>query len=160
MWCVAFEDISNCNVCYADPSLTLAVLSSTTRLPNIDPYNTFTITCTATAPMGVIESKTFTWKRTGGLGGSCGSFSEVVENDTFQITNTNVAEPVSTSVLTVTETTAAVWRYCCQATLLSVPVTSGEVPVTVTGECVIPTESKFLYFVLQVIYIYLPHFVV
>ena len=58
----------------------------------------------------------------------------------FQIANSNVNQPESTSVLTVTETTAAVWRYCCQASLLGVIRTSGVVVVTVTGECVIPTE--------------------
>ena len=121
---------------YADPTLTLAVLSSTTRLPNVNPYNTFTLTCTATAPMGVIESKTFTWRRRSGLGGFCGSFSAFTESATLQITNSNVDQPVSTSVLTVTETTAAEWRYCCQASLLGVTDSSGEVAVTVTGKCV------------------------
>ena len=154
-----YQFACNCNVCYADPSLTLAVLSSTTRLPNVDPYNTFTLTCTATAPMGVIESKIFTWRRRSGSGGSCGSFSVVINSGIFQIVNSNVNQPVSTSVLTVTETTAAEWRYCCQASLLGV-TGNDEVSVTVTGECVIPTDSKFLYFVVQVIYIYLPHFVV
>ena len=110
------------------------MLSSTTRLPNTTPYNTFTLTCTATAPMGVIESKTFTWRRTSGSGGSCGSFSEITDSGTLQITNSNVDQPVSTSVLTVTETTAAVWRYCCQATLFDGSGTSDEVAVTVTGE--------------------------
>ena len=136
------------------------MLSSTTRLPNVDPYNTFTLTCTATAPMGVIESKIFTWRRRIGSGGPCDSFSVVIYSSIFQIVNSNVNQPVSTSVLTVTETTAAEWRYCCQASLLGVTGNSDEVPVTVTGECVIPTGSKFLYFVVQVIYIYLPHFVV
>ena len=125
---------------YADPTLTLTVSSSAIRLPNVSPYNTFTLTCTATAPMGVIESKTFTWRRRSGSGGSCGSFSAITESDTLQITNSNVNQPVSTSVLTVTETTAAVWHYCCQASLLGVTGTSDEVAVTVTGECVIPSS--------------------
>ena len=86
--------------------------------------------------MGVIESKTFIWRRTSGLGGSCGNFPEDTESGTFQITDSDVDQPVSTSVLTVIETTAAVWRYCCLASLLSVTGFSGEVAITVTGECV------------------------
>ena len=118
-------------------------MSSATRLPNMSPYNTFTLTCTATAPMDVVEPKTFTWRRSGS-GGSCGSFTEVMNGGNFQIANSNLNQPVSTSELTVTETTAAVWRYCCQASLFegAVRVTgsSDEISVTVTGECVIPTE--------------------
>ena len=131
----------NLNTYYAEPTLTLAVLSSTTRLPNMSPHNTFTLTCTATAPMGVIESKTFTWRRRSGSGGSCGSFSEVIDGGALQITNSNVDQPVSTSVLAVTETTAAVWRYCCQASLLGVTGTSDEVAVTVTGKCIEHAEQ-------------------
>ena len=134
----------NFNVCYADPTLVLIVLSSTTRLPNVSPYNAFTLTCTATAPLGVIESKTFTWRRRSGLGGSCSSFSAITGSATLQITNSDVDQPVSTSVLTVTETTAAQWRYCCQASLLGVTGTSDEVAVTVTGECVKPVEPYCL----------------
>ena len=104
------------------------------------PYNTFTLTCTATAPPGVVEPKTFTWRRTTASGGSCGSFTEVTASGTRQIANSNVDQPESTSVLTVTETTDAVWRYCCQASLLGVTGTSGVVAITVTGECLIHTE--------------------
>ena len=125
---------------YADPTLALTVLPSTTRLPNVSPYNTFTLTCTATAPMGVVEPKTFTWRRTTASGGSCGSFGMVIESGTCQIANSNVNQPVSTSVLTVTLTIAAVWRYCCQASLLGVTGTSDGVAVTVTGECLTHTE--------------------
>ena len=125
---------------YADPTLALTVLSSTTRLPNMSPYNTFTLTCTATAPPGVVESKTFTWRRTMGSGNSCSSFTVVTESGTRQIANSNVDQPESTSVLTVTETTAAVWRYCCQASLLGVTEPSDVVTITVTGECIVHTE--------------------
>ena len=106
----------------------------------MSPYNTFTLTCTATAPMGVVEPKTFTWRRTTASGGSCGSFAVVTESGIFQIANSNVNQPVSTSVLTVTETTAVVWRYCCQASLLGVTGASDVVAVTVTGECLVHTE--------------------
>ena len=125
----------NINVCYAVPTLELTVDSNTTRLPNMIPYNTFTLTCTATAPTGVIESKTFTWRRTSGLGGSCANFDVITGG-----VDSSVDQPVSSSVLTVTETTAAEWRYCCQASLFDVTGTSDEVAVTVTGECVKPVE--------------------
>ena len=115
-------------------------MSSTTRLLNVSPYNTFTLTCTATAPPGVVEPKTFTWRRTTASGGSCDSFTVVTESGTRQLANSNVDQPESTSVLTVTETTAAVWRYCCQASLLGVTGTSDEISVTVTGECLVHTE--------------------
>ena len=64
----------------------------------------------------------------------------VTESGTRQIANSNVDQPVSTSVLTVTETTEAVWRYCCQASLLGVTGTSDVVTITVTGECLAHTE--------------------
>ena len=104
--------------------------------------------------MGVIESKAFTWRRTSGSGGSCGSFSVIAESGIFQITNSNVDQPESTSELTVTETTAAVWRYCCQASLLGVTGTSGEVSVSVTGECVIPTKLTQHVFVVHATHTY------
>ena len=106
----------------------------------MSPYNTFTLTCTATAPMGVVEPKVFTWRRTTASGGSCGSFGVVTESVTRQIANSNVDQPESTSELTVTETTDAVWRYCCQASLLGVTGASDVVAVTVTGECLAHTE--------------------
>ena len=79
-----------------------------------------------------------------GSGVSCGSFGVVMNGGNFQIANSDVDQPESTSELTVTETTAAMWRYCCQASLFEMPVrvtgSSDEISVTVTGECVIPTE--------------------
>ena len=66
-------------------------------------------------------------------GGSCANFNDIPGS-----VDSNVDQPVSSSVLTVTETTAAEWRYCCQASLFDVTGTSDVVVVTVTGECVIP----------------------
>ena len=94
--------------------------------------------------MGVVELKTFTWRRTNASGGSCGSFTVVTESGTRQIANSNVDQPVSTSELTVTEITAAEWRYCCQASLLGVTDTSDVVAITVTGECLVHTEPASL----------------
>ena len=36
-------------------------------------------------------------------------------NDTIQIVNSDLNQPVSTSELTVSETTIGLWRYRCQA---------------------------------------------
>ena len=58
-------------------------------------------------------------------------------SDTLQISSSSLDQPVSTSVLSVTETTAAVWRYCCQASLndLSVSGISSDIlTINVTGE--------------------------
>ena len=82
----------------------------------------------------------------------------VTESGTRQIANSNEDQPVSTSVLTVTETTAAAWRYCCQASLLGVTGASNEVSVQVTGECVIPTELSACF--CSACYMYLPLFFV
>ena len=101
----------------------------------------------ATAPEGVVEEKTLTWRRTSGSGGTCGSFSQVTAGGIFQIMPSDLDQPLSTSVLTVTETVAAMWRYCCQATLLGASDTSNERLITVTGklECIKPAEA--IYFV-------------
>ena len=92
----------------------------------------------ATAPEGVVEEKTLTWRRTSGSGGTCGSFLQVTAGGIFQITPSDLDQPVSTSVLTVTEEEDAMWRYCCQATLLGASGTSNERLLTVTGklECI------------------------
>ena len=100
------------------PTLTLSVMPNTTRLPSAEPYNRFTITCTATAPEGVISPKTFIWRRTNVAGGSCDSFTDISDNgDTLRIMFSSLGQPVSTSVLTVTEDVPAEWQYCCEARL-------------------------------------------
>ena len=100
------------------PTLTLSVMPNATRLPNEDPYNQFTITCIATAPEGVISPKTFIWRRTDVAGGSCDSFTDISDNgDTLLIMFSSLGQPVSTSVLTVTEDVPAEWQYCCEARL-------------------------------------------
>ena len=75
----------------------------------------------------------------------------VTESGTRQIADSNVDQPESTSVLTVTETTAVVWRYCCQASLLGVTGTA--------GECVFPTKLTQCGFC-SAHYTYLPLFFV
>ena len=110
----------------------VALTTGTSRFPNVPPYNTFSLTCTATAPNSVIEPKTFIWLRAITAGGSC---NQGVISDS--IVNSSVNQPVSTSVLTVTETVAASYRYCCRADLTIPDVTgtqSNLQPITVTGK--------------------------
>ena len=101
----------------------------------------------ATAPEGVVEEKTLTWRRTSGSGGTCGSFLQVTAGGIFQIMPSDLDQPLSTSVLTVTETVAAMWHYCCQATLLGVSGTSNERLFAVTGklECISLLKQSILF---------------
>ena len=94
---------------HTDSSIQLDLTSNTTRLPNIAPYNTFSLTCTATVPQGVVSPKTFTWRRR--IGPSTRGLNDTTDNgDSILITSTNLDQPTSTSVLTVRETTAG--DYC------------------------------------------------
>ena len=109
-------------------------MSSTTRLPDVTPYNTFTLTCTATAPEGVVAPKTFTWRRANPANGTCDDFSVVGGN-----VDSNLEQPVSTSALkvTVTETDIGVLRFCCQASIAGASGTSNSVlSIDVVGEFV------------------------
>ena len=114
----------------------LSLTSNTTRLLNVPPYNTFSITCTATAPEGVVSPKTFTWqrRRTGPGSGNpfrmvSNSESTVIEPDT----------PDSQSVLTVTEEVDGVYVYRCLVRLAELAVTdrtqSNPITVSVTAFC-------------------------
>ena len=86
-----------------DPSIHLDLTSSTTHLLNIAPFNTFSLTCTATVPQGVVSPKTFTWRRRR-IGPSKRGFNDITENgDSILINSTNLNQPTSTSVLTVRE---------------------------------------------------------
>ena len=122
------------------PTLALSAVSSTTRLPNVAPYNTFSLTCTATAPEGVVAPKTFTWRRTESAGGTCGGFTVVSSN----VNNRNLEQPVSTSILTVTETDNGTLHFCCQASVAGASGTPNSViSIDVVGEsaCVLQPET-------------------
>ena len=110
------------------------VISNTTRLPNMAPYNTFSLTCNANVPQGVVSPKTFTWRRR--IGASTGGLNDVMVNSSILITSTNLDQPTSTSVLTVRETTAGDYRYRCRVDLseLTVVDTIDVYPINVTGE--------------------------
>ena len=89
--------------------MTVSLTSNTTRLPNVPPYNTFSLTCTATVPEGVVSPKIFTWWRQ----------NSTVNNslEEFGITSINLNQTISTSMLVVTETTAGIWHFSCEVAI-------------------------------------------
>ena len=130
---------------FTAPTLELSAVSSTTRLPDVTPYNTFHLTCTATAPEGVIAPKIFIWRRADPADVTCGDFSVVGGN-----VDSNLEQPVSTSVLNVTVSDAdiGILRYCCQVSitdLSGMDVSDNSVTsITVVGESV--CMCVFIYF--------------
>ena len=119
---------------HTDPTIQLNLTSNTTHLPNFAPYNTISLTCTATVPQGVVSPKTFIWRRR--IGPSKGGLTTITGNSSILITSTNLNQPTSTSVLTVRETTAGDYRYRCRVDLSELPVfnKTDVYPIKVTGE--------------------------
>jgi len=118
-----------------DTTIQLNLTSNTTHLPNIAPYNTFFLTCTATVPQGVVLPKSFAWRRR--IGSSITNLTRLTDNgDSILITSTNLDQSTSTSVLTVRETTAGDYRYRCRVDLNELPVfnKTDVYPINVTGE--------------------------
>ena len=118
-----------------DTTIQLNLTSNTTHLPNIAPYNTFFLTCTATVPQGVVLPKSFAWRRR--IGSSITNLMRLTDNgDSILINSTNLDQSTSTSVLTVKETTAGDYRYRCRVDLGELPVFSKTdvYPINVTGE--------------------------
>ena len=117
------------------PTITVSLEPNTTRLPTEPPYNTFTITCTATAPEGVVAGKTIEWMRR--IGSSTTGLSEITDNgNTIQIVATGLNQPETISVLTVTETTPGDYRYRCRVDIpeLTIDNVDGDVyPINVIG---------------------------
>ena len=115
----------------------MSVQSNTTHLPNVEPYNTFIINCTATVPESVISRKVFTWSVSDSNGiGYEPSRAVTLGNDHFQIV-TNEVNHVSTSSMTVTETTAGNYSYHCQVELEGHNTITNETdvhPIIVTGK--------------------------
>ena len=123
---------------YTVPTVELTLTPNTTRLPNVAPYNTFSLTCTATSSVQGSEvafTKSFTWSyQMGNRVGATTGFTTVQ----MGIMNRDLNLARSTSELTVSETTAGMYTYRCQANLdLSADNIFGRndyYPITVTGE--------------------------
>ena len=126
---------------YAVPAITLAFTANTTRLPNVAPYNTFSLTCTATSSVegvGVVAlPKRFLWLRR--YGSSELNLDILSSNATIQIQDgDNLNLPTSSSILTVTENIPQDYWYRCRVDL---DLTSDMIlnrtdiyPITVTGK--------------------------
>ena len=123
---------------YTVPNLIITFTANTTRLPNVAPYNTFSLTCSATSLVQGSEvafTKSFTWSyQMGNRVGATSGFTTV----RMGIVNRGLSLARSTSELTVSETTAGMYTYRCQANLvLSADNIFGRndyYPITVTGE--------------------------
>ena len=124
----------------AVPTLTVNLITSTTRFPNMAPYNTFFINCTATSSVegvgNVALPKKFLWRRR--YGPDTTGLTQLSSNDTIQIQDgDNLTQPTSYSILTVTEDIPRDYRYHCQVDLdLSADNISSftdAYPINVTG---------------------------
>ena len=62
------------------------------------------------------------------------NLTEVLSNDKFNIINSTLDQPVSTSVLTVTETTPGIWQFYCTVLLDDIENTSDVHSIHVTGK--------------------------
>ena len=118
------------------PTITVSLEPNTTRLLTVPPYNTIAITCTATAPEGVVAGKTISWRRR--IGPSTTDLTEITDNgDTIRIVTTGFNQPETISVLTVTETTPGDYRYRCRVDIPEIGINDvdGDVyPIDVIGK--------------------------
>ena len=65
------------------------------------------------------------------------SLARIYYNETIQVINSTLDQPMSTSVLTVTETTAGDWYYLCNVTLMDLTIVTNEADlhlIRVTGK--------------------------
>ena len=115
----------------AAPPISVSVDPESVIVPNMAPYNVFTITCTAVLPGDVNLLWSFTWI-------DAITEQEFIPNASVNITtSTNIA--VATSVLHVTEENAGIFQPVCIAQVSTVDMedisteSSPGVNVTVTG---------------------------
>ena len=125
---------------YAVPTLTVTLTANTTRLPNVAPYNTFTLTCAATSRVegvgNVALPKRFLWRRR--YGPDTTGLTLLSANTTIEIQDgDHLTQPTSSSMMTVTEDIPRDYRYRCQVDLdLSADNIfsfTDVYPITVTG---------------------------
>ena len=126
---------------YTVPTLTITLTPNTTRLPNVAPYNTFTLNCTATSRVdgrNVALPKKFLWWRR--YGPDTTGLTQLSSNATIEIQDgDNLTQPTSSSMLTVTEDIPRDYRYCCQVdpdlSADNISTFTDVYPITVTGKC-------------------------
>ena len=84
----------------------------------------------------MVSPKTLTWRRR--IGVETFGLTDVTDNgDSILSTPSDLTQPTSTSVLTVRETAAAVYRYRCRVDLTELAVAASaidEYPINVTSE--------------------------
>ena len=74
-----------------------------------EPYNGFTLTCTASVPASVQVAKVIEWSRS--FQGSSSPLTH--DGDTVTITNSDLSVAVTTSILVTTESVAGNVSYIC-----------------------------------------------
>ena len=124
---------------YVDPTLSVNLPAITTRVLDIPPYNSFSLTCTATSSFSGIDRAiltTFSWERRIGSG-----TNEMIENSTngVTITDSDLYQATSTSTLQMNTTTAEEHMYICSSSLVVTPAMdevtgSAQQTVTVVGQ--------------------------
>ena len=127
---------SHCTV----PTITVDLTANTTRLPNVTPYNTFSLNCTATSSVegrNVALPKSFQWRRR--YGPSEFTLDLLSSNATIQIQNgDNLNQPTISSMLTVTENIPRDYRYRCRVDLNlpadTIYTITDIYPISVTGK--------------------------
>ena len=120
-----------------DPTISVSLSAITTRVLDISPYNTFTLTCTATSHVSGTDRailKSFTWTRKIGSGAI-----EMITDSTngVTITGSNLDQATSTSTLQMTTTTPGEHVYTCSSSLVVSPAMdniAGEAQQTVYVE--------------------------
>ena len=127
---------------YAVPTLTVTLTANTTHLPNVAPYNTFLLTCTATSSVervgNVALPKRFQWLRRYVPPDAIG-LTQLSRNITIQIQDgDNLNQPTSSSMLTVTEDIPQDYRYRCRVDLDlpadNISTLADVYPITVTSK--------------------------
>ena len=118
------------------PPLSLLLELNTTRLPNVKPYNTFTINCTAIVPEGVVYPKTFEWSQRRNQG----RWNTLIHGREFSIMEVNTSQDVSKSILQVEERRPGQYNYRCNVSMSELGVHNSEMltdAIHVVGELVV-----------------------
>ena len=123
------------------PTIILALTANTTHLPNVAPYSTFSLTCTATTSVEgvgpVALPKRFLWRRR--YTSSESTFYLLASNASINIVDgDNLNQPISSSILVVTEDIPQNYWYCCQVDLDlpedNISTRTDIYPIIVTGK--------------------------
>ena len=95
-------------------SVIVTVNPGSVNILDIAPYNTFTLTCTATVPSNVSGTKSFEWRR-----GAAGSDANelLAPNEDVTIINLNVENTTSASILVANQNVSGSFTYVCTTTV-------------------------------------------